>query len=63
MPNKWYVLTHQLAQFRHESSDNKCDWEVLQVDMMTAPWQKFEKCEDIDRSLELMEIYFPQGAE
>ena len=29
---------------------NKCDWEALQEDMMNVPWEKIEKCEDIDQA-------------
>ena len=29
---------------------NKCDWEVLQEDMMAAPWQKVEKCDNADQA-------------
>ena len=34
---------------------NKCDWEALQEDMMAAPWQKVEKCYNIDRKTILLE--------
>ena len=40
------------------SRNNKCDWEVLQEDMMAAPWQKVEKCDNIDKAWNSWKLIF-----